>query len=991
MIRYMAATCLLLMFSAGAFAQQLTVSGNVIDSEGEPLVGVSVTVKGTTTGTVTDIDGNYSVSADKNATIVFFYVGMETIEAKATDKRLNITLRESMHDLNEVVVIGYGTQRKKDITTAVSTVTSKAIEDRPIIASAQALQGKAAGVQVVQTSGKPGGEISVRIRGNTSIKASNDPLYVVDGVLMNDIANLSPNDIESMQVLKDASSSAIYGSRGANGVVLITTKKGKAGETKINFNMYAGFSNLGKVIDALNTKDYYDLMDELYGVGYIDRSNHNYTNWYKEAYRTGIQQNYQLSFSGGNDKTTYYVSGGYQDETGIVRPASFDRISFQSNIDTKLKDWVKLTTSVNFSRTQRKDTPDNNGAGKGGVILSVINTPPFMTVWDPEKPGKYMSNTLIPGSDHPVAAASIYDMNEDYRFVGNVGLEFFILKGLTFKTNFSYDMKAHKWDYFRDPASTDWGIQQNGEGKNDRTMTTDWLNENILNYNTTFNEKHNFSAMGGFTMQEKVWDNVYLSAKDYIKGLAGPVPPSIVYANQILSDSNGKKAESTIVSGLARVHYNYDSKYLITANFRADASSKFAPGNRWGYFPSFSAGWRISGEPFFENLLDVVNDLKLRVGWGKTGNQSGIGDYDYLARYPIYRQDTSAGGGPSYGSNPTMQNTDLTWEKTAQTNAGLDFSFLNSRFTLTLDGYYKKTTDLLLPFKLPASVPMQDPLRNAGEMTNKGFEFEISSRNLTGTFQWDTELNMSFNKNEVTKTFNDVPLFEGKFDANGDFISLTQTGHPLGSFYGYISQGVDPETGNLIYADHNNNGKSSTSESMDTGDKTVIGNPHPDFIYGMTNTFRYKNFTLSVFIQGSYGNDIFNATRIDTESMRDAKNQSTTVLDRWQRPGMITSIPKADGGSIYNLHNSTRFIEDGSYLRVKTLTLSYNFEKELIRRLGIQGLNIYATANNLLTFTDYTGFDPEVNSYGSNSQLMGVDYGTYPQNKSFIFGLNVTF
>ncbi|MCL1944017.1 MAG: TonB-dependent receptor [Candidatus Azobacteroides sp.] len=1004
MTRYMMNICLLLMISAGAFAQQITVTGNVTDSQGDPLTGVSVTVKGTVTGTVTDLDGDFSLQAEKNAIVVFFYVGMQPLEKKADERPMKIVLQDALQNLNEVVVIGYGTQKKKDITTAVSTVTAKAIEDRPVIAAAQGLQGKAAGVQVVQTSGKPGGDITVRVRGNTSITASNEPLYVVDGVLMENITSVSPNDIESMQILKDASSAAIYGSRAANGVVLITTKKGKSGESKISFNMYAGFSQLGKAIEALNTKEYYDLIDAIKGEGYVDRSNHNYTNWYDEVFRTGIQQNYQLSLSGGNDKTTYYVSGGFQDETGIVEPAYYKRASFHANIDTRLKSRVKLSTVFDFSRTDRRDTPDNNGASRGGVILSVINTPPFLSVWDPNNPGKYQSNPFEP-RENPVGAASVYDLNKDYWLTGNASLEFSILKGLTFKPSLSIMYQAHNWDYFLDPQKTDYGIQNNGIGKVDRTTNFDWVNENILTYDATFNEKHNLNVMGGFTLQEKTWDNTYLEKNDYIRGLPGDTPGSLAFANQVSSGSNGKKAESTMVSALARVHYNYDGKYLATANFRADASSKFAPGHRWGYFPSFSAGWRISAEPFFEGLTGVVNDLKLRAGWGQTGNQSGVGDYDYLARYPMSIQDPSNDKvadrnkpGVAYGINPTMQNVDLTWETTTQTNVGLDFSFLNSRIALTMDAYYKKTSDLLMTLKLPDGAGIQSPLRNCAEMTNKGFEFEIMSRNLQGTFGWDTELNMSFNKNKLTKIYNNVTTYTGFFETNGDNAVIIKQGLPVGSFFGFVSEGVDPETGNLIYKDVNENGRKSRPGDMDMGDRTVIGNPNPDFIYGMTNTMRYKGFTLSFFIQGTYGNDIFNASKIDTEGMTNTNNQSKNVLDRWQRPGMVTSIPKAaSDGSTFNVRNSSRFIEDGSYLRLKTITLSYNIRKDLIRKLGLEALSVYATGNNLLTFTKYTGFDPEVNtntttdSQMPNFHVMGVDYGTYPQNRSCIFGLNLTF
>ncbi|MCD7971595.1 MAG: TonB-dependent receptor [Candidatus Azobacteroides sp.] len=964
------------------FAQTSAVTGTVVDSDNEPLIGASVLVKGTSRGTMTDINGEFSVQAAPDEVLVFSYLGMQNKEITVGNQtNIQVTLSEDATIvLEEVVAIGYGVQRKGDITTAVSTVTSDAIAERPVIASAQALQGKAAGVQVVQASGKPGGDISVRIRGNTSLKANNAPLYIVDGVPMENIASVNPNDIASMNILKDASSAAIYGSRAANGVVLITTKKGSEGKTTVSLNAYLGFSNLGKQIEALNTKEYYDLMGEL-GIA-VDRTNHNYTNWYKETYKTGMLQNYQLSLSGGTSDVRYYISGGYQGETGIVAPADFQRISFRSNLEAKLKPWLNLSSNISFSKTDRMNTPDNNGASRGGVILSVINTPPFLTVWDPENPGQYMPNPFEP-RENPIGAASIYDRNRDYDFVGSLALDFSITSDLKFKSSFSFSLNNHQWDYFLDPLKTAYGRQNNGIGQIDRTTSYEWLNENILTYTKTFNEKHNFSALAGFTLQEQNWDNTYISRSDYIRGLLS-TPKGIYFANQISWDSTNKLAESSMVSALGRLQYDYMSKYLLTVNFRSDASSKFAPGHRWGYFPSVSGGWRISAEPFFENLVDVVNDLKLRAGWGKTGNQSGVGDYDYLARYGLSQNtNTEDKPGPAYGSNPTMYNPELTWEKTTQTNLGLDFSFLNSRILLTAEAYYKKTTDLLLYFQLPSDLGVESPYRNAGEMTNKGLEFELNTKNIVKKdWNWDTQFNISFNRNKLTK----MPTIQsdGYIETNGSNVITMREGFAMGTFWGYISEGVDPETGDIIYKDVNGDGYISPA------DRTVIGCAQPNFTYGMTNTINYKDFTLSFFFQGSQGNDIFNASRIDIEGMTNSNNQSKKVLERWQRPGMITSIPRATT-SRDNIRTSTRFVEDGSYLRLKTLTLSYNVDTNWTRNIGISAASIYATANNLFTITKYSGFDPEVNQGGDSATVIGIDYGTYPQNRSFIFGLNVTF
>lgn len=980
-IRFLLVMLVAITMPLNIFAQQITVSGTVVDGNNEPLIGVNVQLKGTQSGTVTDMEGSFSISASPQDVLVFTYLGMATQELTVgTNRVVRIVLSENTQDLDEFIVIGYGIQRKGDITTAVSTVGADAIADRPVIAAAQALQGKAAGVQVVQSSGKPGGDIAVRIRGNTSLKASNAPLYIVDGVPLESMATINPNDIETMSVLKDASSAAIYGSRAANGVVLITTKKGVKGKTSVTFNSYLGFSNLSRAIEALNTKEYYDLMDEL---GFaVDRNNQNYTNWYDETYKTGFLQNYQVSFSGATDNVNYYVSGGYQGETGIVSPADFDRISFRTNIDGKIKPWLSFNTNISFSKTDRMNTPDNNATSKGGVILSVINTPPFLDVWDPNNPGQYQANPFEP-RENPVGAASIYDKNTDYDFVGNLGLDFSIIEGLNFKTNFSFTLNNHQWNYFLDPVKTAYGRQNNGIGQVDRTTSYNWLNENILSYVKSFDKKHNFSALAGFTLQERNWDNTWISRSDYIRGLVS-TPMGLYFANQIDWGSNNKLAESSMVSALGRVQYDYMSKYLITVNFRADASSKFAPGHRWGYFPSVSGGWRISAEPFFEPALNVVNDLKLRAGWGITGNQSGVGDYDYLARYGLSENTETAGKpGPAYGSNPTMYNPELTWEKTAQTNIGIDISFLQSRIIFSTEAYYKNTTDLLLLFKLPESLGIQSPYRNAGEMTNKGLEFELNTKNFQRTnFNWDTQFNISFNKNKLTK----MPTVQsdGYIETNGSDVITMREGLAMGTFWGYVSQGVDPETGDMIYWDKNDDGYITPS------DRTVIGCAQPDFTYGMTNTFNYKNLTLSFFFQGSQGNDIFNASRIDTEGMSNSNNQSKKVLERWQRPGMVTEIPRATT-STYNIRTSSRFVEDGSYLRLKTLTLSYSLPANFIGKIGMSSASVYATANNLFTLTKYSGFDPEVNVGGDSSTVLGVDYGTYPQNRSFIFGINLTF
>lgn len=968
------------------FAQgNIKVEGTVTDaSSGETLIGVSVSLKGGANATMTDIDGKYSLNnLPQNSIIVFTYMGYEPVEIQAKQGTLNMSLKESSKQLNEVVVIGYGTQRKADLTTSVASVSADDWADRPIISAQQALQGKAAGVQVVQPSGKPGVGLQVRVRGTTSLNAGNDPIYVVDGIITNDITNVSPNDIESMQILKDASSAAIYGSRAANGVVLITTKKGSKGRTQIDLSMYAGFSNVTKQIKTLNTSQYYDLMDDI-GIS-VDRTNHNYTNWAKEMYGTGVQQNYQVSLSGSTEKVDYYVSGGYQKEEGIISPANYDRYSFRTNLNSELKPWLKVTSNLSFARNTRMDATDNANSGRGGVIMSILNTPPFMTIWDADNPGQYSTNPFQSSWENPFAQANTFDKNREYRFMGNLELDFTLLEGLHFKPRFSVDYTSHAWDKFIDPIKTQYGRQANGRGEHADDGYLTWQSENILSYNKKFEGKHNFTALGGLTMQRYRHTNSYMSVEDFVKGTTYKTM-TLNMANKINNASTSKNGNS-LMSYLARVQYDYESRYLFTANFRADGSSKLY--NKWAYFPSLSAGWRFSSEKFFEPLTKVVDDAKLRFSWGRNGNQGSIGDYDYYDQYEISKQETT-GQGPAVKPG-RLGNRDLSWEISTQYNAGLDFTLFNSRLTGEFDVYYKKTTDMLLYITLPSTVGTSLPMRNDGEMVNKGVEFNLNGQILTGAFKWDATVNMSFNRNKLTKLGLTPQFTAANIESNGDDVIMIKEGLALGSFYGYVAQGVDPETGNIIYKDLNNNGISGVDENgvPDTGDRTIIGNAQPDFTFGFTHNFSYKNFTLSAFFNGSYGNDIFNASRIDSEGMFDSKNQTTTVLNRWVRPGMITDVPRA--GVLTNSLNSTRFVEDGSFIRLKSLTLSYAFDKNILNTLRLSRLSVYGTVNNLFTLTKYRGYDPELSWTGNNAAQLGIDYGTYPQSRSFIFGLNLTF
>ncbi|MCK9398678.1 MAG: TonB-dependent receptor [Bacteroidales bacterium] len=960
------------LLSLAVFAQGRVITGKVTDSGGAPLPGVTIILVGTSTGTTTDVEGTYKITVNEGV-LRFSYVGFVAQDFQITNQTtIDVVLEEEASLLNEVVVVGYGTQKKKDITTAVSVVDDKEIKERPIVSAAQALQGKAAGVQVTQPSGKPGVGLSVRVRGSTSVIAGNEPLYVIDGVPTTNTSGLNPSDIASMTVLKDASSSAIYGARAANGVVLITTKRGEAGTgPTVNFDAYAGFSKLRKTIEVLNTKEYRDLMEDI-GIA-LNPAWTSFGNWSDSVFGTGFNQSYQLSFSGGSEKTHYFFSAGYLSDAGMVEPARFDRYSVRLNLDNEVTKWLKFGTSINMSRLRTLNTPDNLSSGRGGVIMSTLNTPPFLSIWDKDSIGWYGRNPFQASWENPVAYMFGADQEAiDNNLFGNVFAEVKIIPGLFFKTRFGIDYNNHQWDYFLDGIQTSWGRTNKGLAQADKSNYGSWLWENTLDYSKSFKD-HNITAMIGGSGQQYNYNQTYLQGHGFRPG-------SSVHTLNAANETTGStwQDEWALASFFARATYNFKSKYYLTATVREDGSSKL--NHHWGTMPSFSAGWRISSEKFMQNS-HFVDDLKIRGGWGKNGNQEGIpnnarfgliafspsADDPYPSEYPI-----------SYG------NIDLKWETTEQTNIGIDLSMFNFRVNLSVDAYYKKTTDVLLNVELSNTLPVTTMQTNAGNIENKGIEFTINTVNINKKLTWSTDLNMSFNRNKVL-SLNYTPVYYfGHIYSNNSDVSMVKPGLPLGSFYGLVSEGVDPETGDLIYKDVNQNGIFEAG-----ADRTVIGDPNPDFIFGFTNTFNYWKFDLNIFFQGSVGNDIYNSTRIDLEGMFDSKNQSVDVLRRWIPENPDTDIPRP--ANMDNVRNSTRFIEDGSYVRLKAVTLSYKVFDNNSKITFVRQFTVYVTGQNLLTFTGYSGFDPEVNAYGNNATEVGIDYGTYPQSVSLIFGLNVQF
>lgn len=960
----------------------LSVKGKVIDVNGEALIGVSVVQKGTGNGTVTDVNGHFSLSVQPtNAILQFSYIGYKAQEVQAS-ALMNITMREEQELLDEVVVIGYGTAKRKDVTTAVSSVSAKDFDVRPIVSAGQALQGKAAGVQVIQPNGAPGGETVIRVRGTTSLNGNSDPLYVVDGVPVDNINFLSPNDIDNINILKDASSAAIYGSRAANGVVIITTKQGKTSGAKIVLNAQLTTKNVSNLIPSLNALQYKELMDEIRPGSSADMGDVDVTSWNNEVYRTGLQQNYQVSISNSNEKMNYYLSAGYLDEKGTLPAAFFKRYSFRASLNNDIRKWLNVGTNISYSDNNSNGVTTGNGSNRGGVVLALINLPTSLSIINPET-NYYRRSFYGQNITNPVEAMvnGQDDITRENRLIASGNALVTFAKELNFKTTFTLDRRQGLQTGFS-PVIHVTGIDEWGSAWDNRNMNTVLTWDNVLTFQKNIN-KHGIEAMLGSSWTDSNYTNSWINGDHFrnndIKTLS--------VANKIAWDNTGTGGSTWgIMSYFGRVSYNFDSKYLLTANMRADGSSRLNPDHRWGYFPSFSAAWRISAEDFMRGF-SWIDDMKLRGGWGQTGNQSGLGDYAYLQRYNVTRQQWWVTGQENVMPIITAANLrtqDLTWETTSQTNFGVDLTVLRSRLTVALDYYNKVTSNMLLNITLPAGANVTSIQRNGGLMTNQGFEISVNSVNIRNKeFEWNSDLKFSLNRNklvelDLTKIYYDAATSDA---FHGTQIVRNEEGRPLGGFYGYISDGVDTETGELIYRDINEDGKITAT------DRTYIGDPNPDFIYGLTNTLTWKGLSLSVFIQGTYGNDIFNASRIETEGMNDLKNQSTRVLDRWKRPGMITKIPKAN----YNILPSSYFVEDGSYLRVKDITIAYNIPGNFLKRIGISRLQPYFTAQNLLTLTKYIGMDPEVNQWGGSNSVQGIDWGTYPQSKSYVFGLNVEF
>lgn len=985
----------MLLFMSVAVHAQHSVKGTVVDQNGIPVIGMTVMEQGTQNGTTTDIDGNYRITVSSGkASLEFNALGYAAVTEAVNNRAvIDVVAAEEALALDAVVAIGYGSVRKRDLTTAVSTVSNEDMKLRPVTEASGFIQGKVAGVTVQQTSGQPGSGMTIRVRGASSIASSNDPLYVVDGVPVGTgsyaIAYLSPQDIETMQILKDASSAAIYGSRAANGVVLITTKSGKKSRgPQVNFSAYVGLQNVKRSYEVLNVDQYRDLMAEINGPvvpeGVTDR-----TDWFEETYKTGVTQNYQVSVSNANDNMKYYIGAGYSDEQGVLSSAYSKRFNVKANAESELYDWLTVGTNLAYSHYKSNGIISGTGSGRAGVVLSVINTPTYAGIWS-EEPGEegwywtkfYGANVTTP-AENLARTENNFSQTDRMLLTGYAQINF--SKNFNFKSTVSMDRRWVHDFYFLDPLKTSYGRTQHGEASSTRSDDMRMVYDNIFTYNNSWNAKHNFEAMAGTSATTSRWENLsgsrsYFSPENYeaIYGINGG------NKGGLRGQSQGF-AKWAIMSYLARVSYNYDSRYYLTVNFRADGSSKLAPGNRWGYFPSASAAWRISSEDFMSDVT-WTNDLKLRIGWGQQGNQSGLGDYAWVQQYNTNYYDWTdsaySEAVPSIGAKSNIGNKGLTWETTTQTNVGVDWSMFGSRLTVTMDAYYKYTTDLLMYVPLPA--PNPSIYRNEGEMSNWGLELAVSSVNIDREdLTWTTDFNISMNRNRLEQLdLKTVYYYSQTSELYSDYCVRMTPGEPLSKFWGYKSLGVDPETGMIMYEDYNKDGKISNA------DKHYIGDANPLFTAGMTNTLTWKGFSLSMLMTASVGNDIYNASKIDMVGMMGGANQITDVLRRWRVPGQVTDIPKA--GEVENLKTSSRWIEDGSYLKIKNITLSYDIKHPLLKKANIARVQPYVTLDNMITFTNYSGYDPEMSQYSSATN-MGIDWGTYPCVRSVVFGVNIDF
>lgn len=982
----------LMLISSMGFSQQRTVSGKVTSAEdGSALPGVNVLVKGTTTGTVTTINGTYSIEIPAGATtLTFSFIGFKAQEVDVNGRTVvDVTLENDITQLQEVVVTGYGTTLKKEFSGSTATIGSDAISKLPSLSVNQALQGQASGVFVTANSGAPGGGISVRVRGQTSINGSNDPLYVIDGVpvvagnisqdgfggqTQNALAGLNPQDIENIEILKDASSTAIYGTRGANGVVLITTKRGRPGKSTININAWTGFAEPVGKIDLLSAREWVDVKNEgrvnaglapLADNAYFNWDGQTDTDWVDAVFRTAKINEYQANMSGGDEKTRYFFSTSYRDEEGTLIGSSYRRGTVRLNLDHKASEIFSFGTNLSIASDLNKRIQNDNNIY--GIYSASILTPPLRPITDEN--GEYV-DALPSFNTNPVrdALRPRFD-NKTIKFIGNFYTDFKIMNGLNFRTDFSYDFNSVTEDHYA-PASTAIG-RPNGDGNFNFRQIGTYIIEPTLRYAKNINNAHSINAVLGSTLQERKTFSSIVRGNGFAK-------EELTYVTSAATIYDGDSFALTysLNSLFGRVNYAFKEKYIASVSLRRDGSSRFGANQKFGTFYAVSAGWNFSDENFMKDL-EWLTLGKLRASYGTTGND-GIGDFTYISAWT---------GGSNYLDNPAftptqIENKDLKWELTSTLDLGLEVSLFDSRVDLNVGYFIKKTEDLLFFSPLPQTTGFNGVWDNIGDIENKGLEIELGGTviNAPSGFNWKLNGNISFLRNKVVSLVNPNLVRSG-------FASIYQVGLPLNTFYGMKFLGVDPATGESIFQDTNGDGV------VNLNDETVIGDHQPEYLGGITNTFSFKGLTLDVFFQFVQGVDVYNNTLQFTNNPGANWAMSSEMRRRWRQPGDITDIPKAFTSANVGLNqtDNSRYLSDGSYMRLKNITLSYDLPKELLTKIKLRSARVYATGQNLLTFTRYNGVDPEVSTFANTNTAMGTDFLTYPQSKVYQFGINIGF
>ncbi|MFT2008170.1 TonB-dependent receptor [Pontibacter sp. 13R65] len=994
------------IFLGNVVAQAQSVSGKVTSAvDGSPIPGVTVLVKGTTIGVSTDIDGDYSINAGTDATLVFRSLGMATQEQPVNGRStINVLLKADVNQLTEVVVTGYGTQERRDVTGSIASIGGKEIENVPVVSLESAIQGRVAGVHIESGSGKVGQGIKVRVRGSASVTANNQPLYVIDGIPIttenqgistneptNPLADIDPNDIESIDILKDASSAAIYGSRGSNGVVLITTKSGRSGKTRFNLNYSTGVSQATNKVKFLDGPQYVDLYKESFArsrtvAEWIEGGDFNdledamdyflpewrdpaNSNWQDQVFRKGGYQEASLSASGGTDKTTFYIGGSYSDQDGILIGNNFKRYSGRINLDHKASDLITVGANFNLARSENRRVANDNAFASP---LQIVALTPIQPINDPET-GELNTNTIYYNS--LIEARDAFDNSTVFRNLSKVYGQLNFTPNLTFRSEFGLDLLNQVEEGYQGNL-TQTGSSRGGFGTYRTVNVVNYTTNNYFNFNQTFNEIHNLDATLGMSYQNATTSTSSVQGE----GFPNDDFKKLASASEITFGSSTATGYS-LVSYFARANYKLHNRYLVSLSARVDGSSRFGTDNKYGVFPALGLGWILTDEAFLENV-NFLNFLKLKTSIGLTGNQE-IGDFESRGLYSVVSYAGVAGIYPTSVANP-----DLKWETTRQFDAGISFGFLNNRISGSVDYYLKNTTDLLLNVQVPATTGFTSITQNVGKLENKGWEFSLTTQNLTGELTWSSSFNYSRNRNTITD-------LQGQVIVAGA-INRAVEGQPIGVFFTRKYAGVDAATGDALY--YLNADSDETTTNFGAAQQQVVGNPNPKFTGGFVNDFTYKGFDLSILLQFVYGNDIYNsAGRYQSANMDYLDNQTADQLNRWRQPGDITRVPEARFYDSNGTGESSRWLYDGSYLRGKNLTLGYTLPKNVVTKAHLGSVRVYLTAQNFFTITNYPGWDPEVNTQGTGPSSQranvgaGTDFYTIPQAKTFAAGVNFGF